>query len=346
MDKKSFVSYQDMNAYLKEHPDHKTGNVFSDAAIYFEKEGLLQEYAEPFSLDQDIILMPDEEFLSICDHLPIYLNRQDAEFLLSYSLFPPNYDCYVVRHLNALHVGWHSHDFFEICYVWKGSCKQKSKDMSYQLEEGDFLIIPPDVRHRVESVSSDSLILNIMVRTKTFHTTSVYFMTQSNAIASFFRHSLMQEHPVSCLSLHTGNDLFLKRIIKHFCQECYLLPSVFCDFATSIFQQLLCYLMLHSEVNTEPLHLPDRFFIISILHDIQEHFDEVTLKTLAQKYFFSEEHLSRYITFECFDEDQILEGTIDDGIVKVDYDLTGFVAGDAQLIWDDAVASEEIWAAR
>ncbi|MBQ9031531.1 MAG: hypothetical protein IJ106_08805 [Parasporobacterium sp.] len=52
-----------------------------------------------------------------------------------------------------------------------------------------------------------------------------------------------------------------------------------------------------------------------------------------------------YITFECFDEDQILEGTIDDGIVNVDYDLSGFVSGDAQIIWDDAVASDTAWEA-
>ena len=50
-----------------------------------------------------------------------------------------------------------------------------------------------------------------------------------------------------------------------------------------------------------------------------------------------------YISFECFDEEQALEGTVDDGIVSVEYDLTGFVSGDAQLIWDDAVASDAEW---
>ncbi len=50
-----------------------------------------------------------------------------------------------------------------------------------------------------------------------------------------------------------------------------------------------------------------------------------------------------YITFECFDEEQILEGTVADGVVTVDYDLTGFVSGDAQQMWDDAQASENIW---
>ena len=50
-----------------------------------------------------------------------------------------------------------------------------------------------------------------------------------------------------------------------------------------------------------------------------------------------------YITFECFDEEQILEGTVTDGVVTVDYDLTGFVSGDAQQMWDDAQASENAW---
>ena len=59
--------------------------------------------------------------------------------------------------------------------------------------------------------------------------------------------------------------------------------------------------------------------------------------------YTNEDQSAFYITFECFDEEQILEGTIDDGIVSVDYDLTGFVSGDAQIIWDDAVASEAAW---
>ena len=49
------------------------------------------------------------------------------------------------------------------------------------------------------------------------------------------------------------------------------------------------------------------------------------------------------ITFEAFDEDQVLEGTVEDGIVTVEYDETGFMTGDAQLIWDDAIASENAW---
>jgi len=47
-----------------------------------------------------------------------------------------------------------------------------------------------------------------------------------------------------------------------------------------------------------------------------------------------------YLAWEAFDEDQVLEGTVEDGIVTVDYDETGFMTGDAQLIWDDAMAAD------
>ncbi len=49
------------------------------------------------------------------------------------------------------------------------------------------------------------------------------------------------------------------------------------------------------------------------------------------------------ITFEAFEEDQVLEGTIKDGIWMVSYDETGFMSGDCQQIWDDACASENEW---
>ena len=59
--------------------------------------------------------------------------------------------------------------------------------------------------------------------------------------------------------------------------------------------------------------------------------------------FTNDDFTAFLLTWEAFDEDQVLEGTVDDGIVSVDYDETGFMTGDAQLIWDDAVASEIPW---
>ena len=50
-----------------------------------------------------------------------------------------------------------------------------------------------------------------------------------------------------------------------------------------------------------------------------------------------------YIQFECFGDAQILEGTAVNGICNVSYDLSGFVSSDCQAIYDDALASGEVW---
>ena len=46
-----------------------------------------------------------------------------------------------------------------------------------------------------------------------------------------------------------------------------------------------------------------------------------------------------YLTYFCFDEEQIVEGTLSNGIAMVTFDKTGFMAMDAQQICDDAIAS-------
>lgn len=50
-----------------------------------------------------------------------------------------------------------------------------------------------------------------------------------------------------------------------------------------------------------------------------------------------------YIQYICFDEDQILEGTVDNGVCTVTFDKSGFMSGDCQSIYDDALASSEVW---
>ena len=53
-------------------------------------------------------------------------------------------------------------------------------------------------------------------------------------------------------------------------------------------------------------------------------------------YVANEDESKFYIYFTAFEDTQILEGTITDGVVTVTYDKTGFMSGDAQMIIDNA----------
>ena len=85
--------------------------------------------------------------------------------------FLPGLDIFINKHPKFSDSNIHSHQFFEICYVYSGSCSNlfylNDGTFSVSLKQGDFLFIPPGRTHKI-SVLSDSIILNIEVRQSTF----------------------------------------------------------------------------------------------------------------------------------------------------------------------------------
>lgn len=291
-----YITHGQMEHYLKTHTPVSTGKMYSQARHYFHQSGLLRHTPPRIASGCDIILVSDEEFIDMCDELPISpFFLDDTTQLSSHSLFPPNYECYVIQHLNSLHVDMHHHDFFEICYVWQGSCIQSTGKHIFEMEAGDFLIIPPGIDHTVKIQTDDTILFNIMARREAFLSSSFPLLSQSFAISAFLRHSLLQSGHENCLLIHTENPSVLKRIVKHLVQECYTLQELFCDFAINIFNQLFCFILLFGEVKAKYLCLPDNFSPIAILHEIQQNYKTVTLSSLSEKFFFSEEHMSRLI---------------------------------------------------
>lgn len=104
-------------------------------------------------------------------------------------------------------------------------------------------------------------------------------------------------------------------------------------------------------VPDEPSDEPDADTVDRAEYGIPEEYTKV--KIITGTYGFGDAELAVamtddesafYITFTAFDEEQILEGTIANGICIVSYDATGFMSGDCQLMVDDALASSESWA--
>lgn len=92
--------------------------------------------------------------------------------------------------------------------------------------------------------------------------------------------------------------------------------------------------------DAELVEIPEEYTQVKVFNGTYGFGDaEITAATNDDfsKFFFT------YITFG---EAQAVEGTVDESMVTVTYDLTGFMGGDAQMIWDDAMASPEEWQPR
>ena len=292
----SYISFSKMRTFLK--AGHYSGIYEAMQALeqYISANPSDFSYKCPFSKNSDVIIIPDEDFLGYCDDLPILVSSRAYKDPLSFrSLVPPGYDCFITRHLNELPGMKYEHDFFEICYVWKGSCLQQFNSQTVSLYTGDFLIIPPGFQHKIIVEDPDSVIFYILVKSTAFRNSYGTFLMQKNALSTFLTHCLFDSSHRYCLQIHSDEDLLLKRILKHFILECYVEQTIFCDFASGILNQLFSYMILYGEVRSDLLGLPDNLTFLALLRDIQENYKTVTLHALAEKYHFAEESLSRMI---------------------------------------------------
>lgn len=137
----------------------------------------------------------------------------------------------------------HYHNFYEIFYLWSGSCRFLLKDTVYQLEAGDLVFIAPgELHHSLYSVGEVCEIVMIYFKEEYLHLPNFPAATNNREDTGGKLHSFMGSVPaVYQDALHsllnrmlTENSRF-DQYSEHF-ERCYL-------------EELLLMLMRHSVMN-------------------------------------------------------------------------------------------------
>ena len=137
----------------------------------------------------------------------------------------------------------HYHNFYEIFYLWSGSCRFLLKDTVYQLEAGDLVFIAPgELHHSLYSVGEVCEIVMIYFKEEYLHLPNFPAATNNREDTGGKPHSFMGSVPaVYQDALHsllnrmlTENSRF-DQYSEHF-ERCYL-------------EELLLMLMRHSVMN-------------------------------------------------------------------------------------------------
>lgn len=87
----------------------------------------------------------------------------------------------------------HSHDYFELMYVSKGSCTQKIGEIPCNLSAGDFCLLNPYITHEIDTDSEETLLYNIMIKQTLFQESFLCMITGNDLISNFFVTSLFTE---------------------------------------------------------------------------------------------------------------------------------------------------------
>ena len=213
-------------------------------------------------------------------------------------LFPDGKDVFCFLNMPYIVKIPHSHYFFEITYVLKGSCTFLFEGESATLSAGDICIVSPGSGHSLP-LEPDCFALSIVVRRSTFDSLFSNLLIQKDLVSRFFRNSLYNTRRANYILLKTGNDPMVFDTIQQLTYECYREDNYANNCAVNLLNLYLARALRAASAGITLYHYEGYaekdFDFALVLQYIQQNYRTVTLSSLADTFHFSETYLSKLV---------------------------------------------------
>lgn len=227
-----------------------------------------------------------------------YLQEQVSEL----DVFGDGEDIFINLHLPEANTDFnrlHGHDFFELNYVVKGSCRQNiDSPQSIILPEGSLCIMNPRARHNLYVENEDNIVINILMKTTLFNITFWPILQQTEHIGPFFlSYFLCRDTSSNFLLYQTQNTPAIKTLLDCICQE-YLEKKLYYRVT------LRCILMLFfteavrsasDEINRQQAPSKAAAQIAELFQYLSEHSADATLASTAEHFHYHPNYLSAFV---------------------------------------------------
>lgn len=264
---------------------------------------LTTEYCNPFP--KNVEALDDTNFQN-CFFNSLYplsktleaIAHDDAFSYLGETIFSKQYLFVVFLHENYALQTMHSHDYFEITYVYNGKCKLTFENDTVSLTEGNVCIIAPGTRHEAFVLDDDSFVINLSMTHDAFEAAFAPILLRRDLVSYYIQSILYKENMPNYLFIPAHNSSGRKRCIKHIAYEnrrnnyssfssCISWLSVFmCDLLNDYQSEIRLY---HS---TQPSSQEEHLLLLEY---IQTNFRTCSLKSTAAQFHYNKSYLSRLI---------------------------------------------------
>lgn len=190
----------------------------------------------------------------------------------------------------------HRHDFFEIVYVYEGSCIQNIGVNRRTFKEGDLVFIAPGIYHTMEVFDDESIIFNILLQKNSFHRMFLPLATGNDIQSQFFKQALYDKQQLEYLAYHTEKEqkeVILKLYYEHLYHDSYS-DQILIGRLTSLSAEMMRQYgtSMESSYSISQTRHTDDFLILNY---IQEHIATVTLSDISDHFGFSLSYCSKLI---------------------------------------------------
>lgn len=196
---------------------------------------------------------------------------------------------------------WHHLNFIKIMYVLNGEFLIiLSKEQTICLKAGNFIIVPPDIKHSVFSYHDEDIVVNIFLKLTTFEKAFASMLMEADGLSDYFWRILYGKDENSMILFHSPPDEFLEKLILDMTDEKnnprsggnFLMISYVNAFVAYALSRQQEYMTPVNDAQTRTDKFPE------IIQYIRENYNTISLSELAAHFNRSEGYLSRYIKRE------------------------------------------------
>ncbi|HHV12687.1 MAG TPA: AraC family transcriptional regulator [Clostridiales bacterium] len=222
-------------------------------------------------------------------------------FILWNSLLIPKGSLAILAHPVSGWMDFHSHDFFEFIYVYKGSCTIKVDSRELTLEAGSLCLLNLQAKHSIELGSiKEDMVFNILVQPDYFNSTyfRLTYLPNNEYIFDFFLESMVNHSMEdNYILFRPGLENTYDDLIRHLIREYYIGKSHKEEMMNFLFSSLLIELSRSygSHIDQSSQEELKKYKITEITGYIYEHYKDITLKELAEHFNYNNAYLSTII---------------------------------------------------
>ncbi len=190
----------------------------------------------------------------------------------------------------------HDHTFFELTYVYDGTCEQLIHGQHIQMRTGDFLVIPPGVHHSI-SVFDQSIVIQVPVKKNTLENIFFNFLRSDNILSMFFINSIYAQHVNDYIIFHSGDDFHIKTAVSFLVLETINKEQYWQNMMINTTMNIFGLLLRNYEKSVELPSIVKKSDVqrFGLIRFIQENHADISLEKIAAKFHYTPEYTSKLI---------------------------------------------------
>lgn len=203
------------------------------------------------------------------------------------TIHPVGANCLDAHHL-------HGHTFFELIYVYRGSCTQYLPDKTMTLNAGSFCLLSTSAEHGIAIASKENIVFNILISPTFFTRIFQCLVPHESMLNNFFWESIFGNEGKTYIAFEPNPGSRAEQFINSLLVE-YIEPQPGFNQAMSSYLSLLFTELMRSHIYNVDSQSGNQLSIMDIIDYIDEHLASITLADLADAFHYSTGYIARLI---------------------------------------------------